>query len=151
LYSTLNATANLYTVAYTFAVRSVKWRYYIVGENLDSAFFAANDLKVLKTGGPLFYASNPGTFTQPNGQPDLKVKINGKPTVVLQSATAIPFTENVQKEYELWKDPTGVGIDERIIPHLPSAGVESTDTDQWGAAQTPPTITPGISEIIVFV
>lgn len=150
MYDSVTDSSNFFTFSYTFAVRSVKWRYYVVAENLSPAFFSSNDLKILKTG-QTFNASFPGTpFSQQNGQPDPKIKINGKNTVVFQSASAIPYTENVQKEFELWQDPTS-GADTRLVANLPSANVVGVDSDQWGAAQTPPTLTSGISEIFFFI
>ncbi|HTF06232.1 MAG TPA: hypothetical protein VK826_19510 [Bacteroidia bacterium] len=153
LYDTTSDVTSFTAFQYEFDVREVLWRYYIVAANLDSAFFAAFDLKVIKVGGAYtFFASYPGTpFSQANGKPDPAVAINGKATVILQSTAPIPYSEGAQLEFDLWKKAIIGGAETKMISNLPNPNAQGIDADQWGAAQTPPTITPGISEIFVFV
>jgi hypothetical protein len=148
-----NSNAKFYTFNYDFAARSVYWRYYIVAKNLPSNFFATYDLAVIdaKASPKIFYASNPGNFTQPNGQPDTLIKINGLDTVILTSTTKIPFTETALLDINLNKYLRSAGPYTKISDNLPNARVDGVDSDQYGAAQSIPTITKNIAEIFVII
>lgn len=155
LYLTTTGVTKFYTFSYTFGARSVKWRYYIIAENLDATFFTTWDLAVIKTGGPVFNASyHPpdGPFAQPYGQPDPTVPVNGARTVVLESVSAIALSEEARLGFDLYKRPVGGGADTRIISNLANASSLGVDSDNWGPAQTPiQTPVSGISEIYVVV
>jgi hypothetical protein len=152
LYGTTIAANKFYTFNYGFAARSVYWRYYIVAENLPAGYFTTYDLKVKDDTGPLiFFASYPSPWTQPNGQPDPVIRINGLDTVILTSTTKISFSEKALLNINLYNHLKPAGADTKISDNLPNARVDGVDTDQYGAAQLPPTITKDIAEIFVIV
>lgn len=151
LYLTTTGSTKYYTFNYTFAVRSVKWRYYLVVENLDALFFNNNSLQIKDEsgGGVVFNASEPPpVFTQPLGKPDPVIAVNGLRTVIFDSQSVIPFSEKPMKGINLYRQPA----DEKMISNLPNANPVGVDSDQYNPAQTPP-LAPAanISEIYVYI
>lgn len=152
LYDTTSGKNQFKTFQYAFLNRSAYWRYYIVAQNLDGDFFTNFDLGVVDaTSTYVFRASYPSPWTQQNGQPDDRVKINGLPTVILTSTAKIPFNEKIVLALNLKKYPKPSGPFETFIDNMPNANAIGVDSDQYGAAQLVPTITPDIAEIFVTV
>ncbi|MEO5642803.1 MAG: hypothetical protein ABIQ40_19880 [Bacteroidia bacterium] len=152
LYDTTTVKTGFITFQYAFLARSAFWRYYIVAQNPETSFFNDFDLGVVDaTSAYTFFASNPSPWTQENGEPDSLIKINGFPTVILTSTTKIPFSEKTVLNLNLEKFPKPGGSFETFIDNMPNANAIGVDSDQYGAAQAVPTITPDIAEIFVIV
>jgi hypothetical protein len=162
LYDTTTGKINFKTFEYAFLNRSAYWRYYIVAQNLDNDFINDFDLGVVDaTNTYTFNASfplnidppppGPRPWTQENGEPDPLIMINGFPTFILMSSAKIPFVEKPLLALNLEKYPKPGGPFETFIDNMPNANVIGTDSDQYGAAQSTPTITPDIAEIFVIV
>jgi hypothetical protein len=155
LYDTTSDVTWFTAFQYTFSPREVKWRYYIVAENLESTFFSNWDLTVIKSGGPVFNASyHPpdSAFDQPLGQPDPSVPVNGLRTVVFESEDPIAFNEAPRQGFDLYRTPVGGGVDTKIISNLANPNSIGVDSDSWGPAQTPiQTPEKDISEIYVYI
>ncbi len=151
LYTTIGAPQDLFTFDYTFNVRSVKWRYYVVIENLDTNFFTANSLQIKDEsgGGIIFNASEPPpVFSQQLGKPDPDIAINGLRTVIFDSQSDFPFKEKPIASINLFSQPANA----KLLSNLPNANPVGTDSDQYRLGQSPPlTPLPNISEIYVYV
>lgn len=160
LYDTTSVKNLFKTFQYQFVNRSAYWRYYIVAQNLDQAFINNFDLGVIDASNTYtFNASfslnplppHPLPWTRQNGRPDPLVRINGFPTFILKSTAKIPFSEKILLALNLKKYPLPGGPFGTFIDNMPNANAIGVDSDQYGAAQLIPTITPDIAEIFVIV
>ncbi|MDQ3112440.1 MAG: hypothetical protein M3R17_21365 [Bacteroidota bacterium] len=132
------------TFNYPFVARSTKWRYYIVPKTIDTTSF---DLAVIDAdGNHTFTPVNPAT--PPYGNPTTLMTINGVKPVIVESSAPIPFSEKTLPNLAVWKTD---GTASPVINGIANANINGVDSDQLGAAQLPPTITSGISEIFVIV
>ncbi len=115
---------------YTFANRSVKWRYIVAVKRPGNYFTSGKLLEVLDTTTPLPVY----TFAVLDGQPSSSYNLNGANTVIFTSNVAIAFKETIIKKFalnQLVVDP------KTLIASLANANPTGVDSNCAGSAGGP--------------
>lgn len=143
------AAADLYSnptvFNYTFANRSVKWRYYISVKNVSGTYFypgLGNHNWAITDTAP----SNPYIFDaqDPPGVPNGTFKINGFETVIFSSHAPIPFSETAYTTLQL-VEQVGTGDPKVLINNLRNASVTGVDSNRLNPTS------PGMAEIFIIL